>query len=140
MIVHRIAVVVDEVIAVDVVDVTVHVVVDAVARDLTGVDPHVRSQVGMRVIHAGVDDGHDNVGRSGRDVPRLGRINVSIDHAAELAGVVHAPQIAEERIVGNRLHRVYDEVRFDVDDVLQRRGQHVDQAEVAQRCAEQSER
>ena len=46
----------------DVVHVAVAVVVDAGrAAELGGVDPHVGGQVGMRVVHAGVDDGDHDV-------------------------------------------------------------------------------
>ena len=44
--------------AVDVVDVAVAVVVDAVAGDLLGVDPDVVLEILVGVVHAGVDDGH----------------------------------------------------------------------------------
>ena len=63
VVVHRVAVVVDEVVAVDVVDVAVAVVVDAVAGDLARVGPDVGGQVGVGVVDAGVDHGHD--GRAG---------------------------------------------------------------------------
>ena len=46
--------------AVDVVDVAVVVVVDAVAGNLAGVAPHVRGEVGVVVVHAGVDVGDDD--------------------------------------------------------------------------------
>src|SRR5262249_42153650 len=50
-----------EVPAVDVVDVAVSVVVDAVARDLAGVHPDVGSQVRVIDLHAGIDVGDDEV-------------------------------------------------------------------------------
>ena len=43
----------------DVVDVAIVVVVDAVAGNLAGVRPDVRRQIGMVVIDAGVDVGDD---------------------------------------------------------------------------------
>ncbi|MCZ7641096.1 MAG: hypothetical protein M5U12_36605 [Verrucomicrobia bacterium] len=46
VVVHRIAVLADEVVAVDVIDVAVAIVIEAVARDLAGVDPDVGFQVG----------------------------------------------------------------------------------------------
>ena len=50
-----VGVVVAEVPAVDVVDVAVAVVVDAVARDLSRIRPQVGGDVGMEAIDAGVD-------------------------------------------------------------------------------------
>ena len=49
------------------VDEAVGVVVDPVARDLAGVGPDVRGEVGVVVVHAGVDDGDVDAvpGRSG---------------------------------------------------------------------------
>ena len=61
-----IAVVVDEVPAVDVVDVAVAVVVDAVARDLAGVGPDVGGEVGVVVVDAGVDDARRRLPRPWR--------------------------------------------------------------------------
>ena len=73
MLVLRVVVVVDEVPAVHVVDVTVAVVVDAVAGDLAGVDPQVGGQVGERRIDARVDDG-DHLAAADRRVPCRRRI------------------------------------------------------------------
>jgi hypothetical protein len=96
-----IAVVVEEVVAVDVVDEAVVVVINAVAGDLAGVDPDVGGEVGMGVIDAGVDDGHDDVAAAGGAVPGLGCVDVGVERAAALSGVVQAPQRAELRIVGD---------------------------------------
>ena len=91
VVVHRIAVVVDEIVAVNVVDEAVAVVVVAVAGDFVGVRPDIRRQVAMGVIDAGVEHGHHDLGASGADVPGIGRV----DRA-------HAPKLAILRIVGNR--------------------------------------
>ena len=56
--VARVGVVARKVPAIYVVDESVAVVVDPVARDLTGVGPHVGGQVRMRAIDPRVDDGH----------------------------------------------------------------------------------
>ncbi len=112
-IVHRVVVVVVEVPAVDVVDVAVAVVVDVVAGNLARVDPDVVGQIGMRVVDARVDNAHHDVRRPGRHVPGVHGADVGAGHAAALAGVVEAPQVAEIRIVG----RVFDlerEVRLEV--------------------------
>ena len=100
MVVHRIAIKIREVVAVEVVHEAVVVIVDAVARDFAGVDPDVVGQVGMGVIHAGVDDGDDHIAAAGVEIPGGGRINVRVGRAAGLPGVVHSPEFAEAGIVG----------------------------------------
>src|SRR5262249_15114969 len=101
VVVHGVAVVVDEVVAVNVIDVAVAVVVDAVAGDLAGVGPDVGRQVGMVIVHAGVDGRHEDAAGARGDVPRLGGVDVGIDGAAALAGVVQAPERAEGGVIGD---------------------------------------
>ena len=83
----------DEVPAVDVVDVAVAVVVDAVARDLAGVGPDAAGQVGVVQVDAGVEHGDDRRGAPRRDAPGLGGVDVHV------LGVVQPPEPAEHRIV-----------------------------------------
>ena len=61
-----------EVVAVDVVDVPVAVIVEAVPRDLAGVGPETPGEVGMRLVDARVEDGDDDplAGQPGRPEPR----------------------------------------------------------------------
>src|SRR5262249_9210453 len=88
---HRVTVVVDEVVTVDVVHVPVAVVVDAVPRDLVRVAPDVGDQVRVVVVHAAVEHGDEDVGRAGGDLPRLGGVDVGVRRVAPLAGVVEVP-------------------------------------------------
>jgi len=88
-VVHRVAVVVGEVVPVHVVDVAVAVVVLVVARDLVFVDPHVGGQLGMRVVDAGVADRDHDLGRAGAGVPGLRRVDLR-----------HAPQLGVAGVVG----------------------------------------
>ncbi len=104
VVVHGVAVVVVGIHTVDVVDVAVGVVVDAVAGDLAGIRPGIGREVGVRVVDTGVDHGDHDIGRTVEHAPALGRVDVSVrgtDMAAAigLAGVVHAPEVAEQRIV-----------------------------------------
>jgi hypothetical protein len=71
VVVGGIAVAVDEVGPVDVVDDAVGVVVDAVAGHLAGVGPQVRREVAMREVDAGVDHRHGDVA-AGDLRPRAG--------------------------------------------------------------------
>src|SRR5262245_50350447 len=91
VIVHRIAVVVDEVVAVDVAGESV------LAR--VRIDPHVRGQIGMRVINSAVDDGDDGVAGPGGDVPRRRGTNVTAGAVPFLTGIVEAPLIAKLRVI-----------------------------------------
>ena len=121
VVVHGVVVVVREVPAVDVVDEAVGVIVDAVAGDLARVRPGVGRQVGVRVVDAGVDDRDDHAGGTGEDVPRLDGVDVGVHRAGgaapvSLAGVVHAPELAEHRVVRG-LVGVEDIVRLRVLDV-----------------------
>ena len=59
----------DEVPAVYIVDVAVVIVVEAVARNLAGIDPQLASQVGVRGVQAAVYDGNDGGSRPGHDIP-----------------------------------------------------------------------
>src|SRR5262249_40877472 len=52
------------------------------------VDPDVLVQVGVSVIDAGVNDGNDVLEAAGRSVPGFGGVDVGIDGAAGLPGVV----------------------------------------------------
>ena len=75
--VHRIAIVVGEVVAVDIVHVAVTIVVDAVAGDFARIGPDVLHQIGMRVVDPRVDDANEDIG-AGLNAPRLGRIDIGI--------------------------------------------------------------
>ena len=103
VVVHRVGIVVEEVPTADIVDIAVAVIIPAIAGDLAGVGPDIGFQVGVGVIHTGVDDSHHRLAGSGCLVPRLGRIDVGIEGAACLACVVHAPELGEAGVVGDQL-------------------------------------
>ena len=103
VVVHRVSIVVEEIVAADVIDVAVAVIILAVAGDLARVGPDVGLQVGVVVVDAGVYDGHHRLAGAGGFVPCLGSIDVGIEGAAGLTGVVHAPQFGEAGIVGYHL-------------------------------------
>ena len=74
----------------------------------------------MRRVHAGVDDGDDDVGATGGDRPCLGGVDVGIRRARgevhRLADVVQAPEPREERVVRRHVGCVKHEVRLGVGD------------------------
>lgn len=88
--VRRVAVAIDEVGAVDVVDDAVTVVVAAVACDLPRVRPQVRREVGVAEVGAGVED-RDRHALAGRLTP--GVVG---------AEVVQGPLAREQRVAGRR--------------------------------------
>ena len=77
-------------------------------------------EVRVRGLDAGVDDPDLDPagGREGAEpgrVPALGGVDVGVGGAARLAGVVEPVELAEQRIVGDRL-RAQDQVRLGVGD------------------------
>ena len=99
VVVKRVAVVVDKVIAMDIVDEAITVVIDAVARNLTRVGPDVGGQIRVGVVDAGVDNTDDDIPRTGAHLPGFRRVNIGICCAAALTGVVQAVQVAIPGIV-----------------------------------------
>jgi hypothetical protein len=74
--------------AVDVIDVAVLVVVPPVARRLARVGPELPCQVAVAQIDPGVQDGDDDVGATGLQVPRAGRAYGSRPPLGTPVGVV----------------------------------------------------
>src|SRR5204863_3425910 len=98
VVIQRLGVEVNEVVAVDVVHVPVVVVVDLVAGDFEGVSPDVVNEVGVVVVHTRVDERNDGfIGLgAGGDAPRLDRVDVG----AEGDGVVQTPLGGVAGVVG----------------------------------------
>ena len=90
-----VSVVVAEVPAVEIVDVTVTVVIDAVAVDFSRIAPQNRVEVRMIHIDAGIVDRDHHPGAPFVDVPRLGCVDVGV------RGLVQMPLVAKHRISGN---------------------------------------
>ena len=98
--VHRIAVIVGEVVSVDIVDVSVAVVINVVAGDLSRVGPDVRDQIGVRVVDTGVDYTHHDAA-TGLDVPGFNRIDIGIVGSTALSRIMQSPELTELRVVGS---------------------------------------
>ncbi len=105
VVVHRVAVVVRKIIAVNVVDEAVAVVILAVAGGFAGIRPDVRCKIAMGVVDAGVEHRHDDARASSSDVPGIRRIDG-----------VHAPELTVLRIAGDRLDLI-DRVALETGDV-----------------------
>ena len=113
VVVHRVAVVVDEIVAVDVVDKAVAVVVHAVARNLTRVLPGIGSKVAMGVVDAGVDDSDHDIPRTGGDIPRFECVDIGVVDPTSLSGVVQPPQATQVGVV-RRGGLIDHKIRLDV--------------------------
>src|SRR5688572_1446850 len=87
VVVHGIAIVEHGVDAKNVVDEAVGVVIGIVAGDFARVAPHLRGEINVVVVDAGINDGNDDVGAAGGEVPGGHNINVSATNAAVLAVV-----------------------------------------------------
>jgi len=99
--VHRIAILVVEIVAVNIIHITIAVVVNAVAGDFARVSPDVIGQVGVGIIHAGVNDGDNDFAAAGIKIPGFGGTNIGSRSASRLPGIMQAPEFAEARIIGS---------------------------------------
>ena len=87
-------VVVVVVVAIDVIDVAVPVVVNPVARNLTLVHPHIRGKVFMVRLHALINHSHNHIRIAGLKGPRSPYIGIRTREALpseDRAGVVVVP-------------------------------------------------
>ena len=95
-------VVVAEVPAVDVVDIAVGIVVEAVGRGLARVHPQPAGEVGMGAVDTVIQHGHHEVRVAGGELPRLGDVHVDVRSPGEgldhLTGVVERPLLIEELV------------------------------------------
>ena len=90
-----------EVVAVDVVDVAVVVVVDSGSSVGLGlVDPHVAGKVFVLILRSGVADGYYHVAGAGGDLPGGEKVDVGAGYRAALgSGIVEVPLLPEVRVV-----------------------------------------
>ena len=91
MIIHGIAVVVAEIPSVDIIHVAIIVIVNSVARNLTRIDPDIRRQVLVVIVHPGVYHCDNNVAAACLNIPGFRRVHVCIREAAHLARVMQPP-------------------------------------------------
>ena len=88
VVVVRCGVVLDEVPAVDVIDVAVVVVVDAVSGDLAGICPDVVGKVGVVSVDAAVDNGDDDRSAGTGAIPGCGCVDaVGAEESPERSGI-----------------------------------------------------
>ena len=108
VVVHGVAVVVEKIVAVHVVDEPVAVVVDSIAGNFPGIGPDIGRQIAVGIVDARVDDPHDDIRATGRDFPSLGGIDVGVGRSAGLARIVHPIESPHLRIVRGGLQLLGD--------------------------------
>ena len=101
VIIGTIAGVVNGIEAVNVINDSVPIVVDAVAGNFGSVGPDVGREIFVSVTNASVDDGDDDPGGVIMSLPGNGGIDIAAGCSIKLAGVLHGPELIETRIVRN---------------------------------------
>ncbi len=69
VIIERISTVRNGVDPVNVVDITVSVIIDSITSNLVWIPPHIRREIGMPVIEAGINDQNNHIGGSRCNIP-----------------------------------------------------------------------
>src|SRR5690348_3045426 len=95
-----IVVVVVEVPPMNVVNVPVGVIVDAVAGDFARVGENVGSQVRVVQLDGVIENRNHHVGTACSDIPGFWRVNIDTRFAATLAGVIQGPLLGEVGVIG----------------------------------------
>ena len=101
MAVQRVRITAGKIPPVDIVDVAIVIIVDAVSRYFTGVGPDVVCKVGVGVVNSGIDHTDNNIGAPGLQIPGFWCVNIGIYQTPCLSGVVESPHILKLFIIGN---------------------------------------
>ena len=99
----------------NVVDVAIAIVVDPVARNLAGIDPHVGQKIGVVKIDPGIQDRDNRLRRTGDHIPSIWRTDIRAGSSAGLTCIFHRPHADVLRIVRNR-SPLADPVWFGKED------------------------
>ena len=106
---------------VDVIDIAVAVVIDAVSGNLAGVGPDIGGQIRMIDVHTGIDDGHHDIAAAGGHTPGFKRIDVGIIGAVGpvhiLTGVMQPPQAAKIRVIRGANVGINNIIGFGIFDI-----------------------
>ena len=97
----------------NVVYVSIAIVIDSIASNLSGIDPDIIGKVGMVVVNSGIDHPDHNFAAAGLEIPRLRCVDVSVDLPSGLTGVVECPHLIVAFIVGHGFSEGELVVRFD---------------------------
>ena len=86
--VERVAISVDRVNTVNIVDVTIPVIIKAVPGNFPGIHPHVVHQIRVVVIHPGADNYRHHIRVPGGEVPGFGRLDHRPGPLVRILGVI----------------------------------------------------
>ena len=103
--VHRVGVVVVEVVSMDIIDVAVAIIILAVARNFAWVGPDVRHEIRVGVIDARINYCNNEF--------LVARVLIPCLRGADL---IHAVEVSPQGIIRNRIQGVHDVDRLDVPE------------------------
>ena len=90
--IHRVVLIVVKVPTTHVINKTISVIIDSITRNFIRINPYVRRQVGVIVVHPGINHCNFYCARSRCFIPSLGGIDIGISETEILTGIMHAPQ------------------------------------------------
>src|SRR3989338_642096 len=122
IVVHGIIIVIHFVDAVTIIHEAVAIIVQSVAVTIVAVLEHIRREILVVVVDAGIDHGDNNITASRGDVPRLRRIDVRILGATGLSRIVETPERTEVRVIRRN---------EPLDYIVRLRVEHVQMVQVA---------
>ncbi len=83
----------------DIIDITVAIIIDTIARNFSGICPDIANQVGMVDEYASIDYPDRNAPGTGGNIPGLGCIDVRVNGTSCLPRIMQAVQAIETGIV-----------------------------------------
>ena len=116
VVVNGVAVLIESIEAMNVIDDAIGVVVDPVTSGLRHIDPHVSSKILVAVADARIDHRHDRRRGIGPHIPGFGSVDIGIDGSSVLPRVVQRPK------------RTGPEIGYRRDSGSERRSNRVRQA------------
>ena len=91
MVIHGVAVIVHEIVTVDVIHKAVAVIVHTIPGSLAQIDPHVLREVFVRVVDSRVDNRHNGTRTSGGNVPGFRSVDVRVGGSPRSGRYCSAP-------------------------------------------------
>ncbi len=99
IVIHRIIGICGKVPAVDIIDISVSVIIDAVSWNFLCVGPDILGKIRMVVISTGIDDCNNNRVRTGCLGPCRDDIDIGTAGSTVLTGIIERPLLIEPWII-----------------------------------------
>src|SRR5207248_7144896 len=124
--VGKVAVIIETVAPVAVVNVAIAVIVDSVVVAIGFVSIHIGAEVLVVDIQSGIDEADNKVTAPGRNAPCFERVNIRtrlsrcgtlkkwVRKQNRLPGIVHDPQVVKIRVIRRTIERLADVVRLGI--------------------------